>query len=88
MKSKKITATRHFNKAFARLPKNIRETTYDKLDLYLSNPKHPSLRIKRIKGAEGIWEMSVTMNYRLTFEVLANEIYLRKIGTHAILNHP
>lgn len=88
MKSKKITATRYFDKAFVRLPKNIRETTYDKLDLYLGNPQHPSLRIKRIKGAKGIWEMSVTMNCRLTFEVSDKEIYLRKIGTHEILNHP
>ena len=88
MRNKKLTLSKPYEKLFEKLPKNIRETTYDKLDLFLKNPSHPSLRVKPVKGAKGIWEMSVTMNYRITFEVLEEEIYLRRIGTHNILEQP
>lgn len=88
MRNKKLTLSKPFEKLFARLPQDIRDTTYEKLDLLLKNPSHPSLRVKKIKGAQDIWEMSVTMNYRITFEVLEEEIYLRKIGTHDVLNQP
>ena len=82
MRNKKFALSRPFEKLFARLPQDIRDLTYEKLDLLLKNPSHPSLRVKKIKGTQDIWEMSVTMSYRITFEVLAEEIYLRKIGTH------
>ena len=85
MRNKKLTLSKPFEKFFARLPRDIRDTTYEKLGLLLKNPSRPSLRVKKIKGVQGIWEMSVTMNYRITFEVLEEEIYLRKIGTHDIL---
>lgn len=88
MRNKKLTLSEPYKKLFARLPADIRETTYEKLELFLNNPSHPSLRVKKIKGTEKIWEMSVTMNYRITFEVWEHEIYLRRIGTHDILNRP
>ncbi len=88
MRNKKLTLSKSFEKLFVRLPKDVRDATYEKLGLLLKNPSHPSLRVKKIKGAQGIWEMSVTMNYRITFEVLEEEIYLRKVGTHNVLNQP
>jgi mRNA interferase RelE/StbE len=88
LKSKKILTSGPFNKAFGKLPKDIRETTYDKLDKYINNPSHPSLRVKKIKGTKSIWEISITMNYRITFEIGKDSIFLRRIGTHDILNTP
>jgi mRNA-degrading endonuclease RelE of RelBE toxin-antitoxin system len=88
LKNKQIVITNVFEKYFSRLPKEIREAAYEKLELFTANPHHPSLRVKRIKGTASIWEMSITMNYRLTFEVSEQEIFLRKIGTHDILNRP
>ena len=88
MRNKKLTLSKPFEKLFERLPKNIRETAYDKLGLFLKNPSQPSLRVKQVKGTKGIWELSVTMNYRITFEVFEEEIYLRRIGTHDILGQP
>lgn len=32
------------------LPKEIREATYQKIELLLENSSHPSLRVKKIKG--------------------------------------
>lgn len=54
----------------------------------MRNPRHPSLRVKKIKGRKDIWEMSITINYRLTFEIHESSVLLRKIGTHNILETP
>ena len=43
---------------------------------------------KRIRGTAGIWEMSVTVNYRLTFEADEERMLLRRVGTHDVLRRP
>jgi hypothetical protein len=44
--------------------------------------------VKPVKGTPGIWEMSVTMSYRITFEIDGERVLLRRIGTHDILRRP
>jgi len=88
LRNRKLEFSKPFDKIFRQLPANVRELTYEKLELFLANPAHPSLRVKQVKGTHGIWEMSVNMNYRITFEVWPEKIYLRRIGTHDILRHP
>jgi mRNA-degrading endonuclease YafQ of YafQ-DinJ toxin-antitoxin module len=70
------------------LPAEVSELTLDKLALFQANENHPSLRIKKIKGTRDIWEMSVSMNYCLTFQIDQERITLRRIGTHDILRDP
>jgi mRNA-degrading endonuclease RelE of RelBE toxin-antitoxin system len=74
-----------FDWLFRRLPKGVRLKTYEKLALFLEDPSHPSLRVKKMKGTAAIWELSVTMNYRITFEVEGERVLLRRIGTHDVL---
>lgn len=88
MATREIVFTERFRRLFRRLPKRIREATYEKLTTYLDDPSHPSLRIKRVKGTARIWEMSITMNYRVTFELKDDRIILRRVGTHDILRRP
>lgn len=85
---REVVFTPRFDRLFRRLPKAIRDATYEKLAAYLDNPAHPSLRVKRIRGTDRIWEMTITMNYRLTFEVEGERVILRRIGTHDILRRP
>jgi mRNA-degrading endonuclease RelE of RelBE toxin-antitoxin system len=85
---REVVFTPRFDRLFRRLPERIRRATYDKLALYSQDPDHPSLRVKRLKGTEAVWEMSITMNYRLTFEVQGERVILRRIGTHDILRSP
>ncbi len=85
---RELVFTPRFDRLFRRLPKTIRDQTYEKSGLYLENPSHPSLRVKRLKGTAAIWELSVTMNYRLTFELVADTVLLRAIGTHDVLRRP
>jgi len=39
-------------------------------------------------GTENVFEFSVTMNYRVTYQKSDEIAYLRRIGTHDVLNHP
>lgn len=86
--AREIYLTTTFERLFKRLPKQIRDEAFEKLELYVRDPAHPSLRAKRIRGTRAIWEMSVTMNYRITFELDGNRVILRRIGTHDILKTP
>ena len=81
----RFRTTKSFVNAFAALPVNIQKRTLEKLALYESNSRHPSLRVKRIQGAGDIWEMSVTKSYRITFQRKEEIVLLRNIGTHDIL---
>jgi len=86
--ARELRTTRSFDRAFQRLPKTVREQTIAKLHLFQEDPSHPSLRVKRIRGTARIWEMSITMNYRLTFESDEERVLLRRIGTHDVLKRP
>lgn len=84
-----IQRSDHFKKCFKKLPKEIQKLFEEKIRLLIeSNFSHPSLRIKKMKGTAKIWEGSITMNYRFTFELIEGGIFLRKIGTHNILQNP
>jgi mRNA interferase RelE/StbE len=74
-----------FRKDYRALPKEIREIFETKLPLLIDNPRHPSLRVKRLVGTVNRWEGSVTMNYRFTFQLAEERALFRRIGTHDIL---
>ncbi len=53
------------------------------LHLIEENPQHPSLRVKKVQGTAGIFEASLNMAIRITFEYIKPDaIYLRNIGEH------
>ena len=86
--AERVTAyqfSKRFKKEYNSLPKDIQETFDKKLQLFLQNTSHPSLRVKRIQGTRDRWEGSVTMKYRFTFQLSENTLIFRTIGTHDIL---
>ena len=74
-----------FKKQYKTLPHEIRQTFKEKLQLFLTDMRHPSLRVKKIQGVENRWEGSITMRYRFTFHFEAEIVVFRAIGTHDIL---
>ena len=74
-----------FRKDYRALSKEIRDIFEAKLPLFLDNPRHPSLRVKRLVGTTDRWEASVTMNYRFTFQIVEGRVLFRRIGAHDIL---
>jgi len=75
--------TETFEKAYKKLSPEMKKKIKNKIDLLAKNPAHPSLRSKPIRGAPGIYEASIDMNYRLTYERLTEDVLrLRIVGTH------
>ncbi len=83
-----IVQTRRFQEEFAALAPNIKERARNQLALLLTNPKHRSLFLKKLKGYENIWEGRITQQYRFTFSVTGETYVLRRIGPHDIERHP
>jgi mRNA-degrading endonuclease RelE of RelBE toxin-antitoxin system len=85
---REVIWTAPFDKRFRKLPERIRRSAYQKITQLQQDPTHSSLRLKRIRGPGDLWEISVTMNYRITLELTQELIILRRIGTHDILRSP
>ena len=84
-----LQRTRRFDRDYGRLPARIREAAALKLNVLAHSPRHPSLRLKRIKGSEAYWEMSITMQYRVVLEFVSEDhVVLLRIGTHKIIDKP
>ena len=85
----RFIVTRRFELAYRSLPETLRRKTDKALRLLAENPRHPSLRLKKIKGAPGIWEARVDRGCRLTLEVRSDAFLLRNVGKHdRILDSP
>lgn len=80
--------TERFKKDFARLPPALQERARKQLALLLTNPRHPSLQVKKLKGYENLWEGRITQHYRLTFRIEGETLLLLRIATHDLLRHP
>jgi addiction module RelE/StbE family toxin len=80
----KIRRTESFLKDYRELPAEIRNQVDKQLTHLIQNPRHPSLRAKKLKGTDK-FELRVSKGYRLTFRVIENVLELRRVGTHDIL---
>jgi len=80
-----IDYTIKFKKQHKRLPKDIQEKASRQLSLLLQNPRHPSLRLHKMEGFSNMWEISITMSYRVMFTIEGDKYVLFKIGKHDIL---
>ncbi len=84
----KLEFTKAFIRDYRKLPTNIQKTTDKNLSLLLSNSKHPSLHVKKMKDPRNILEDRVTDSYRFTFQIKGDICFLRRIGTHDMLRNP
>jgi len=84
----KTETTRPFDRDYADLPEKIKDQADKQLTRLLSNPRHPSLRLKKMEGYTGIWEGRISRAYRFTFQIEGDTYLLRRIGTHNILKNP
>ncbi len=71
-----------FIDSYEALPDNIKKKTQKALDLLLSNPRHPSLNLKKLQGIEDIWYGRINKNYRFTFQKEGEVLIMRRVGTH------
>jgi mRNA-degrading endonuclease RelE of RelBE toxin-antitoxin system len=78
-----------FEKSMGRLDRKTRELVYKKLELFLQNKMHPSLRYKTVQSLKHlrppVKEISITMSIRVTLQEFEGHVYLRNVGGHDIL---
>jgi mRNA-degrading endonuclease RelE of RelBE toxin-antitoxin system len=77
-----ILWTDKFKRNYQRLPVSIRKKFQKQLTFLLDNLRHSSLRVKKMKGRENVWEARVDRFYRFTFQKDKENIILRTIGPH------
>lgn len=83
----KLTYSKDFKKHFKKLSVKEKAACKGKLNLLIENPFHPSLRTKKIKDTDGIWESSINMDIRIIWFYEGSDlILLLDIGHHDILN--
>lgn len=78
-----LTRSERFKRSVLELDGRTREKLKKQLGGLMSDPRHASLQIKKIKGTRSIFEARVNDFYRFTFEYgTNNEIILRVVGSH------
>lgn len=80
----KLIFTGPFKRDYQTLPSDVQRALDKALKFLLSNPRHPSVRAKKIPGTE-IWYGRASRDYRFTFQFKRDEVILRRAGTHVIL---
>lgn len=79
----RLTLTERFRKSALELDPETRDKLKEQIALLASDPRHPSLRVKKIKGTGSIFEARVDRGVRFTFEYGGrSEIILRVVGPH------
>ena len=79
----KLTLTERFKKSALELGPEERAKLKKQIGLLAADPRHPSLRVKKIKGTGSIFEARVDRDIRFTFEFGGRrEIILRVVGPH------
>lgn len=81
--------TERFRRAYRSLSADEQKRVQNALRRIAEDLRHPGLRVKRVRGTQGIWEARASRALRLTFEVEGDKIVLRNVGAHdATLKKP
>ena len=84
----KIAFTKPFIRDYHDLPEHLQRQIDKQIEYLLENPKHPSLRMKKMEGHPSVWEIRITSGYHLTFQINGDTYMFRRVGTHDILKKP
>ena len=76
----------NFAKLYRKLPKKTKQKFKKQIKFLSENPKHPSLKIHKIKSQTELWEFYVDRYYRCLFTKKANKYLLKWVGTHKTIN--
>jgi mRNA interferase RelE/StbE len=86
-KSISLIRTEPFKRDFQRLPEAIKRRAEAALRQLVSNPHHPSLRVKKVRGDiikryDNIFEGRITRDYRFFFLIETDAYILLRCGRH------
>lgn len=86
MKIQTIYISSHFERAFKKLPKALKEQALRREKYFRANAFDPRLKTHKLKGhLEGFWSFSLNYSHRILFEFLGDsEVAFVDIGDHQI----
>ncbi len=67
--TKRFRSTRKFDKQLTSLDKSTRKQAIRAIDLFMKDPTHLSLRLKKVRGTHRYYEVSVNMSERIIVEI-------------------
>lgn len=76
-------ATARFWEAFSDLPAETQRQARQAYRLFRDNPKHPSLRFKKVHPERPIYAVRISRDYRAVGILAGDEIVWFWIGAHA-----
>ncbi len=83
-----VELSRRFAKEFRRKSIKMQAAILETITRLDAGDTAPGLRRKPMKGYDGIWEASVDMHNRVTFEIDGEILRLRANCNHDILRRP
>jgi len=84
-----VLFTEQFEQAYEKLTNAEKRSVRKSLTLLGDNPKHPSLRVKKMEGRKNVWEARPSKRLRMTFDMVGETIFMRNVGEHdKVLKRP
>ena len=78
----KVRFTNRADKDYAALAPDLRKVFEKQLELLLENPRHPSLRTKKLEGSNDLWQARVNRNWRFYFVIRDDEYVILAVVPH------
>ena len=75
--------TREFREAFASLPNDIRRQAQRAYRLFRTDPRHPSLRFKKVDEESNVYSARIGLGYRALGVMEGSAVVWFWIGSHA-----
>ena len=79
--------TREFREAFASLPNDIRRQAQRSYRLFRTDPRHPSLRFKKVDEESNVYSVRIGLGYRALGVKEGSTVVWSWIGSHAECDH-
>jgi mRNA interferase RelE/StbE len=77
-----VRFTERADKDYAALSANVRKAFGKQLEFLLENPRHPSLRAKKLEGHDDLWQARVNRSWRFYFKAEGDEYAIIGIVPH------
>jgi mRNA-degrading endonuclease RelE of RelBE toxin-antitoxin system len=77
-----VRFTERADKDYAALSVNVRKAFGKQLAFLLENPRHPSLRAKKLEGHDELWQARVNRGWRFYFKIEDDEYAIIGIVPH------
>jgi mRNA-degrading endonuclease RelE of RelBE toxin-antitoxin system len=77
-----LVFSRRFDRSLRDAPKAVQTAFWKQAETLTVNPRHPSLRTKKYRDTDGLWQARVTRGWRLYFTIENDTYYLVDITSH------